>query len=140
MVFKISDYSEELLGAIDKLDSWPAKVKLMQSNWIGKSKGLEFNFEVISPLQNFDKIKVYTTRPDTLLGASFLGISADHPLAKELEKENKEISAFNQDCRQMSTSEADMEKAEKRASILAYGLSILLILIGSCPFGLLILF
>ena len=112
--FKISDYSEELLEAIDNLDSWPAKVKLMQSNWIGKSKGLEFDFEVKNPRSNFEKIKVYTTRPDTLMGASFLGISADHPLAKELEKENKEISAFNQECRQMSTSEADMEKAEKK--------------------------
>ena len=112
--FKISDYSEELLKAIDNLDSWPAKVKLMQSNWIGKSKGLEFDFEVKNPRNNFEKIKVYTTRPDTLMGASFLGISADHPLAKELEKENKGISAFNQECRQMSTSEADMEKAEKK--------------------------
>ena len=112
--FKISDYSEELLKAIDNLDSWPAKVKLMQSNWIGKSKGLEFDFEVKNPRSNFEKIKVYTTRPDTLMGASFLGISADHPLAKELEKENREISAFNQECRQMSTSEADMEKAEKK--------------------------
>ena len=112
--FKISHYSEELLKAIDNLDSWPAKVKLMQSNWIGKSKGLEFDFEVKNPLNNFEKIKVYTTRPDTLMGASFLGISADHPLAKELEKENKGISAFNQKCRQMSTSEADMEKAEKK--------------------------
>ena len=112
--FKISDCSEELLKAIDNLDSWPAKVKLMQSNWIGKSKGLEFDFEVKNPRSNFEKIKVYTTRPDTLMGASFLGISADHPLAKELEKENREISAFNQECRQMSTSEADMEKAEKK--------------------------
>ena len=112
--FKISDYSEELLKAIDNLDSWPAKVKLMQSNWIGKSKGLEFDFEVKNPRSNFEKIKVYTTRPDTLMGASFLGISADHPLAKELEKENREISAFNQECRQMSTSEADMERAEKK--------------------------
>ena len=112
--FKISDYSEELLEAIDNLDSWPAKVKLMQSNWIGKSKGLEFDFQVKNPSNNFEKIKVYTTRPDTLMGASFVGISADHPLAKELEKENREIYAFNQECRQMSTSEADMEKAEKK--------------------------
>ena len=90
--FKISDYSEELLEAIDTLDSWPAKVKLMQSNWIGKSKGLEFDFEVKNPLKNHEKIKVYTTRPDTLMGASFVGISADHPLAKELEKNNKTFS------------------------------------------------
>ena len=112
--FKISDYSKELLDAIDALDNWPAKVKLMQSNWIGQSKGLEFEFEVKNPLKNHSKIKVYTTRPDTLMGASFVGISADHPLAKELEKQSEEISAFNKECRQMSTSEADMEKAEKK--------------------------
>ncbi len=111
--FKISDYSKELLEAIDTLDSWPAKVKLMQSNWIGQSKGLEFNFEIVSPIKNHTEIKVYTTRPDTLMGASFVGISADHPLAKVLEKQSDEISAFNKECRQMSTSEADMEKAEK---------------------------
>jgi len=112
--FKISDYSRELLDAINVLDNWPAKVKLMQSNWIGQSKGLEFDFEVINPLKNHPKIKVYTTRPDTLMGASFVGISADHPLAKELEKQSKEIFSFNKECRQMSTSEADMEKAEKK--------------------------
>ena len=112
--FKISDYSAELLEAIEKLDSWPAKVKLMQSNWIGRSKGLEFGFEVTNPPKDHEMIKVYTTRPDTLMGASFVGISADHPLAKELEKQNDEISAFNRECRQMSTSEADMEKAEKK--------------------------
>ena len=112
--FKISDYSAELLEAIEKLDSWPAKVKLMQSNWIGRSKGLEFDFEVINPPKDHEMIKVYTTRPDTLMGASFVGISADHPLAKELEKQSDEISAFNKECRQMSTSEADMEKAEKK--------------------------
>ena len=111
--FKISDYSEELLEAIDTLDSWPAKVKLMQSNWIGQSKGLELNFEIVNPIKNYTEIKVYTTRPDTLMGASFVGISADHPLAKELEKQSAEISAFNKKCRQMSTSEVDMEKAEK---------------------------
>ena len=112
--FKISDYSKELLEAIDTLDNWPAKVKLMQSNWIGQSKGLEFDFEIVTPIKNRKKIKVYTTRPDTLMGASFVGISADHPLAKELEKQSDEISAFNKECRQMSTSEADMETAEKK--------------------------
>ena len=112
--FKISDYSKELLEAIDGLDNWPAKVKLMQSNWIGQSKGLEFDFEVVNPPKGHEKISVYTTRPDTLMGASFIGISADHKLAKELEKQSEKISAFNKECRQMSTSEADMEKAEKR--------------------------
>ena len=112
--FKISEFSDDLLASIEKLDSWPAKVKLMQTNWIGESKGLEFAFNAVNAPDGFDKIEVYTTRPDTLLGASFVGISADHPLARELEKVNSEIASFNAQCRQMSTSEAEMEKAEKK--------------------------
>ena len=112
--FKISEHAEDLLGAIDGLDDWPAKVKLMQQNWIGKSRGLEFAFDLIDGPAGHEDIAVYTTRPDTLLGASFVGISADHPLARHLEKSNPEIEAFNNECRQMSTSEADMEKAEKK--------------------------
>ncbi len=112
--FKISDFAEDLLSAIDGLDDWPAKVKLMQANWIGKSRGLQFRFETVNGPDGVDEIEVYTTRPDTLMGASFIGISADHPLALKLETDNKEIAAFNKACRQMSTSEADMEKAEKK--------------------------
>jgi hypothetical protein len=69
--FKISDFSEELLDALDGLDDWPAKVKLMQANWIGKSRGLQFAFGLTEPTTGHDRIEVYTTRPDTLLGASF---------------------------------------------------------------------
>ena len=112
--FKISEHADDLLEAIEGLDNWPAKVKLMQSNWIGKSRGLEFSFDMIVAPEGFDKVTVYTTRPDTLMGASFVGISADHPLARHLEKHNPDIAAFNAECRQMSTSEADMEKAEKK--------------------------
>ena len=112
--FNISKYSEDLLASIDQLDSWPAKVKLMQANWIGESKGLEFAFKTLNAPDGFESIEVYTTRPDTLLGASFVGISADHPLARELEKTNSDIAVFNSQCRQMSTSEAEMEKAEKK--------------------------
>ncbi len=112
--FKISDFAEDLLSAIDGLDDWPAKVKLMQANWIGKSRGLQFSFETVNGPDGVDEIEVYTTRPDTLMGASFIGISADHPLALKLETDNKEIATFNKACRQMSTSEADMEKAEKK--------------------------
>ena len=112
--FKISEFSEDLLASIEKLDNWPAKVKLMQTNWIGESKGLEFAFKAVNAPDGFDKIEVYTTRPDTLLGASFVGISADHPLARELENVNSDIASFNAQCRQMSTSEAEMEKAEKK--------------------------
>lgn len=112
--FRISDYSEELLDALDRLDDWPAKVKLMQANWIGKSRGLQFAFSTVDAPDGHDRIEVYTTRPDTLLGASFVGISPDHPLARHLERDNPEIAEFCAECRRMGTSEEDMEKAEKR--------------------------
>ncbi|MEP5153518.1 leucine--tRNA ligase [Planktotalea sp.] len=112
--FKISDHSEELLGALDSLDDWPAKVKLMQENWIGKSRGLQFAFSTIDAPDGHDRIEVYTTRPDTLNGASFVGISADHPLAKQLEKDNEELAAFNAECRKGGTTAEEIETAEKR--------------------------
>ncbi len=109
--FKISDYSSELLDALDGLENWPEKVRTMQANWIGKSQGLQFAFE---RTDGGEAIEVYTTRPDTLMGASFVGISPDHPLAKELEAKNADIAAFNAECRRMGTSAAEMEKAEKK--------------------------
>ena len=112
--FKISDYSEELLTAIDSLDNWPAKVKLMQANWIGKSRGLQFSFGLVDGPADHDRVEVYTTRPDTLMGASFVGISYDHPLAKELERESAEVAAFNADCRKGGTTAAELETAEKK--------------------------
>ena len=112
--FKISDHSEELLAALDGLDNWPAKVKLMQENWIGKSRGLQFAFSTIDAPDGHDRIEVYTTRPDTLNGASFVGISPDHPLAKQLEKDNAEMLAFNEDCRKGGTTAEEIETAEKK--------------------------
>ncbi|MGV6811472.1 MAG: leucine--tRNA ligase [Brevirhabdus sp.] len=112
--FKISDFAEELLEALDGLENWPEKVRLMQANWIGKSRGLQFSWALTEPAAGFDGIEVYTTRPDTLNGASFVGISPDHPLAKALEEGNADLAAFNAECRRMGTSEADMEKAEKK--------------------------
>ncbi|APZ52147.1 leucine--tRNA ligase [Salipiger abyssi] len=112
--FKISDFSGELLDALDGLDDWPAKVKLMQANWIGRSRGLQFAFSTVDAPDGFDRIEVYTTRPDTLMGASFVGISPDHPLAKHLERDNAEVAEFVAECRRMGTSEEELEKAEKR--------------------------
>ena len=112
--FKISDYSEELLTALDTLDNWPAKVKLMQANWIGRSRGLQFAFSTVDAPEGHDRIDVYTTRPDTLLGASFVGISPDHPLAKALERESAEIAAFCAECRTGGTTEEAIETAEKK--------------------------
>ncbi|KUJ79017.1 leucine--tRNA ligase [Ruegeria profundi] len=108
--FKISDYSEELLEALDTLDNWPAKVRLMQENWIGRSRGLQFGFE---RTDGGEPITVYTTRPDTLLGASFVGISPDHPIARQLEAENPEVAEFVAECRKGGTTEEAIETAEK---------------------------
>ena len=101
--------ADDLLESIDNLDDWPAKVKLMQSNWIGKSRGLEFGFE----RDGGDPITVYTTRPDTLMGASFVGISPDHPIAKELELNNPAAAEFIAECRKGGTTAEALEKAEK---------------------------
>ncbi|HSF64054.1 MAG TPA: leucine--tRNA ligase [Paracoccaceae bacterium] len=110
--FKISDYSEELLSALDGLTNWPEKVRLMQANWIGKSRGLQFAFETLGAPAGFDVLEVYTTRPDTLMGASFAAISADHPLAKALESDPK-VAAFVAECRKGGTSAEEIETAEK---------------------------
>ncbi len=111
--FKISDFSEELLDALDGLDDWPAKVKLMQANWIGKSRGLQFAFSTVDAPDGFDRIEVYTTRPDTLMGASFVGISPDHPLAKQLEQDNPDVAAFCAEARKGGTTAEAIEKADK---------------------------
>ncbi|MEL6172534.1 MAG: leucine--tRNA ligase, partial [Pseudomonadota bacterium] len=108
--FKISEFSEELLSSLDGLDDWPAKVRLMQENWIGKSRGLEFAFE---RTDGGEAISVYTTRPDTLMGASFVGISPDHPLAKELAENIPDVAQFRTDCAKGGTTEEALEKAEK---------------------------
>ncbi len=108
--FKISDYSDELLTALDSLENWPAKVRLMQENWIGKSRGLEFDFERVD---EGDPITVYTTRPDTLMGASFVGISPDHPIAKALEAESSDVAEFVAECRKGGTTEEAIETGEK---------------------------
>ena len=108
--FKISDMADDLLESIEGLDNWPAKVKTMQANWIGKSRGLQFGFE---RADGGAAIEVYTTRPDTLMGASFVGISPDHPIAKELELSNPDVAEFVAECRKGGTTEEALEKAEK---------------------------
>jgi len=111
--FKISEFSEELLDALDGLSEWPEKVRTMQKNWIGKSQGLQFNFNTSGAPTGFEQLEVYTTRADTLFGASFAAISCDHPLAKALENDPK-IAAFNAGCRQLGTTEEALETAEKK--------------------------
>ncbi len=112
--FRISDYSGELLAALDGLTNWPEKVRVMQANWIGKSRGLQFSFTTAGAPEGFDRLEVYTTRPDTLLGASFAAISPDHPLAKHLERHDPALAAFVAECRKGGTSAEALETAEKR--------------------------
>ncbi|PYE83669.1 leucine--tRNA ligase [Pseudoroseicyclus aestuarii] len=111
--FRISAMAEDLLESLDGLDDWPAKVKLMQANWIGRSRGLEMAFEVIDPPAGHERIEVYTTRPDTLMGASFVAISPDHPLARQLEAGNAEVAAFCAEARRGGTTEEALETGEK---------------------------
>lgn len=114
--FRITDFSQDLLDSLDELDQWPEKVRLMQKNWIGKSEGLSLRWQTVAATapEGFDDVTVYTTRPDTLFGASFLAIAADHPLAKALAEKNAEIAEFCDECRRQGTSLAALETAEKR--------------------------
>lgn len=112
--FNISSMAGELKSALSGLENWPAKVRLMQENWIGESRGLEMDFALSTPVHGFDALTIYTTRPDTLAGASFMAIAPDHPLSKALQADHPALAAFNADARKMDTTEAAMEKAEKK--------------------------
>jgi len=109
--FNIKKFSQNLLDELEKLKNWPEKVKLMQKNWIGKSYGCEINFK-IDKKNKFDKIKIFTTRPDTIFGASFIALSVDHPIAKSFEK-NKNFLTFKSQCSKMGTTEEALANAEK---------------------------
>ncbi len=107
---KITDYADELLDDLKKLPKWPEKVRIMQENWIGKSEGLKFNWNITGSDQ---KIEVYTTRPDTLFGAAFIALAPDHPLSKELAGNRDGFDAFVQECQSLGTSEEAIAQAEK---------------------------
>ncbi|MFN3890017.1 MAG: leucine--tRNA ligase [Beijerinckiaceae bacterium] len=112
---KITDYSQELLDALGTLDKWPEKVRLMQQNWIGRSEGLLVRFEMDSPAPApTETLEVYTTRPDTLFGAKFLAVAADHPVARKAAENNAELQEFINECRRTGTSAAALETAEKK--------------------------
>ncbi len=107
---KITDFAEDLLEGLDGLEHWPDKVKLMQANWIGKSKGLKCTFNLTG---TDDGIDVFTTRPDTMFGASFVAIAADHPLSAAMAENAPELQAFIEECRRGGTTAAEIETAEK---------------------------
>jgi leucyl-tRNA synthetase len=110
---KITDYAEELLNDLDKLEGWPEQVRTMQRNWIGKSRGVEFNFKLAESVEGIDRFAVYT-RPDTLMGVTYASIAAEHPIAMALAKNNPELAQFIQDCKTQSVAEADMATMEKK--------------------------
>ncbi|MDF2231180.1 leucine--tRNA ligase [Albimonas sp. CAU 1670] len=111
--FKITAFSDDLLAAIDGLDQWPEKVRTMQRNWIGRSEGLQFRWKTNGAPEGFEALEVYTTRPDTIFGAGFCAIAADHPLARKLAESDPEIAAFCDECRRGGTSEEEIQKAPK---------------------------
>lgn len=111
---KITDYAEELLADLETLDRWPAKVRVMQENWIGRSEGAKLRFRLDDAPEGAETLEVYTTRPDTIFGASFCAIAADHPLAEALAKDDPDLAAFIEECRHTGTSEEAVERAEKK--------------------------
>ena len=114
-VFKITDYAEDLLDALETLDRWPEKVRLMQKNWIGRSEGLRLRF-ALDPATTPNKereLEIFTTRPDTLFGAKFMALSPDHPLAAAAAAKNPELTEFIERCHRMGTSQAAIDTAEK---------------------------
>ncbi len=116
---KITAFAEDLLDGLKQLDGWPEKVRLMQENWIGKSEGLKFKFDVVKAgrsdalCRDGDTLEIFTTRPDTIFGASFVALSPDHPLAAEMATANKGIADFIADCHRVGTSEVALETAPK---------------------------
>jgi len=112
--FRISDMAEELLAAIDRLEHWPEKVRLMQRNWIGRSEGLQLCFAIANPVAGWQELEVFSTRHDTLFGATFAALSPDHPLTRALEGMVPGLAEFAAECRRMGTSEEELETAEKR--------------------------
>ena len=113
--FKITAYAEELLSGLDELDGWPEQVKTMQRNWIGKSFGADVVFDYDQASVGSDgQLKVYTTRPDTLMGATYVAVAAEHPLAQRAAMNNSAVSAFIAECKGGSVAEADMATMEKK--------------------------
>ncbi|MEP4523148.1 MAG: leucine--tRNA ligase, partial [Alloalcanivorax venustensis] len=110
---KITDYADELLNDLDQLDGWPEQVKAMQKNWIGRSEGVELDFAIEGPQGN-ELLRVYTTRPDTLMGVSYMAVAAGHPLAKAAAERDPEVAAFVDECQHAGVAEADIATMEKK--------------------------
>ncbi len=111
---KITAYADELIDDLEKLDGWPEKVKTMQRNWIGRSEGVEIDFELAKPKTDIKQFRIYTTRPDTLIGVTYMALAAEHPLAKQQAKDNPQIAAFIKECKSNNIAEAEMATLEKK--------------------------
>ncbi|MGE4430014.1 MAG: leucine--tRNA ligase [Sphingobium sp.] len=111
---KITQFADDLLDGLKTLDQWPDKVKLMQENWIGKSQGLQFRFQLDAPVGGIAELEVFSTRPDTIFGASFAAVAADHPIALKLAEKDAQLAAFAEECRQSGTAAAEIETQEKK--------------------------
>jgi leucyl-tRNA synthetase len=111
---KITDFADDLLEGLKTLDQWPEKVRLMQENWIGKSRGLQFKFRLAHSVDSIGDIEVFTTRPDTIFGASFVAIAAGHPIAQTAAKTDPRAAAFIAECQRGGTSLAEIEAQEKK--------------------------
>lgn len=111
---KITDYADELLDDLDQLEDWPPQVKTAQRNWIGRSEGVDITFDLGAECAGLKQLQVYTTRPDTLYGATYLAIAAGHPIAMELATKNSKMDAFIKECKNTKTTEAEMATMEKK--------------------------
>jgi len=111
---KITDFAEDLLAGLGELKAWPDKVRLMQENWIGKSQGLQFHFALAKPQADISTVEVFSTRPDTIFGASFVALAADHPLTRQLACQNAALAAFAEECKAGGTTAAELETMEKK--------------------------
>lgn len=111
---RITAYADELLADLDTLEHWPNEVKTMQRNWIGRSVGAELSFKLSEPTAGIDKLQVYTTRPDTLYGASYMAVAAEHPLVLALAENNKALASFVNDCKGQAVAEANISTMEKK--------------------------
>lgn len=118
---RITEYADQLLNDLDQLDGWPEQVKTMQRNWIGRSQGVEMHFSLEQAVAGIEGFDVYTTRPDTLMGVTYLSLAAEHPISLALAENNPELETFIKQCKTSSVAEADMAKMEKRG--IATGIS-----------------
>ena len=114
---KITDYAEELINDLEQLEEWPEQVRAMQKNWIGRSEGVEISFNLAKTVAEFSSFDVYTTRPDTLFGVTYVAVAAQHPIALEAAKTKSDLAVFIEECKNTKVAEADMATMEKKGLV-----------------------